>query len=574
MTPPVALGNGVAESAERVASPGDASDVTVTLVRGAVAAAMLRDDRFASEWHTLASSCPWATAYQRMPFVRAWLDVFGDRCEPVVLEGRTAAGALRGLLLLARIHGTGRIEHIGTFHAEYQTWLAVPADGDGFIIAAMRELSRHDLGSTLRLHFLAPGTPIGWTSAFEGVLAPRTFLSAHRRGLHNLDIAQVRASLRKRSNRSKLRRLGRHGAVQLLEITNADELDAWLPTIAAHCDARQGAINGVMPFRDEPRKADFYRALLRAPELAHAVMLVSGKELLACHIGVRDGNGGVMLGLISHAPHHGPNSPGKLLLLSLFERLAEQGFTHFDLTPGGAYKDRFATSVDEVFTLEICLTATSAARTSLSRTIRMVGKRLLGGRKEIAAPQLRQDLAVRHVVARREGEIDEALVRQCEALIEQAEAEGWTLRLNCVASLLEFGGQNIPRAELLRFLAAATPRLEHGATVCTVSRDRQMQLCAWLEPEATSDVTGALESPDLLDADAPIALARVSAVNISLEARDSSLRSNDLPSQAAIAALLLEVRRRYADTTVFMLRSNARSERVVRDLLEGRTARS
>lgn len=574
MTPPVARINLVAEPAERVASPADTSGVTVSLVRGAVAAAMLRDERFDAEWHTLANSCPWATSYQRRPFVRAWLDVFGDRCEPVVLEGRNAAGALRGLLLLSRDHGTGRLAHIGTYHAEYHTWLAVPEDGDGFIVAALRELTRHDLDATLRLHFLAPGTPLGWTSAFEGVFAPRTFLSAHRRALHNLDVAQVYASLRKRSNRSKLRRLARHGPLRLLDITNADELDTWLPTIAAHCDARQGAINGVMPFRDEPQKVDFYRALLRTPELAHAVVLVSGRELLACHIGVRDGNGGVMLGLISHAPHHGQNSPGKLLLLLLFERLAAQGFTHFDLTPGGAYKDRFATTADDVFTLEICFTAAAVARTSLSRTMRMVGKRLMRRREDIAPQQPRAELAVRHLVAKREGKIDDALVRQCESLIEQAAADGWTIRLNCVPSLLEFGGPDIPRAKLLRFLGLATPRLEHGATVCTVTRDRQLQLLAWLEPEPTADVAGALASPEVLDADASTALAPVSAVNITLEERVSSLRGNDLPSQAAIAALLLEVQRRYADASVLRLRSSARSERALRELLEGRTAQS
>jgi hypothetical protein len=58
MTPPVTSVSRTAERAEAFASPGDASEVTVSLCRGSVAAAVLCDDRFASEWHPLARAGP------------------------------------------------------------------------------------------------------------------------------------------------------------------------------------------------------------------------------------------------------------------------------------------------------------------------------------------------------------------------------------------------------------------------------------------------------------------------------------------------------------------------------------
>jgi hypothetical protein len=60
-----------------------------------------------------------------------------------------------------------------------------------------------------------------------------------------------------------------------------------------------------------------------------------------------------------------------------------------------------------------------------------------------------------------------------------------------------------------------------------------------MKPESSAYVAWAPASPDVLDADAHVALARVSAV-----------------------------------TTVFVLRSSPRSEMALRDLLEGRTSQS
>jgi CelD/BcsL family acetyltransferase involved in cellulose biosynthesis len=546
---PEISGSGVALDSGRPAN--------VTLHTGDAAVSRLRDEGFAAEWELLASRCPWATTYQRAPFVHAWLSVFADRVALVVVEGRSQQGELCGLLLLARDRTSGALAHVGTFHAEYQTWLALPEGGDLFIIGALRALADRNLAASLRLHFLAPGTPLGWIAEYEGILAPRVFLNAHRRGLHDLDADHVRASLQKRSNRSKLRRLERGGSVRLLEITTAAELEEWLPTIAAHCDARQGAINGVMPFRDEPRKAAFYRALLQTPHLAHAVVLVSGNELLACHIGMRDHAGSVMLGLITHAPQHGLNSPGKLLLLSLFERLALQGFERFDLTPGGAYKERFATSFDEVFSLDICLTAAAAASKGLERTGRKVGRRLLAMRQESSPMREAVPTTRGPVIARREGAVDDALARQCDAVVELAESEGWDVRVNCVASLLAFGGNGVARAELLRFLAAATPRLEHGATVCTVTRHGHLQLCAWLEPEGTAHTLESGEAGDILEASSTVATLRVPAVNLTLERLTTPQQAGALPTRAAVAALLRECRLRYEGVTTFTLRSAA-----------------
>lgn len=515
--------------------------------RGLEAMAAINSGSFEQEWTALANACSWSTVFQRPDFIRAWLRTYADRFEPIVLEARDTSGTLVGLLLLAHDQHNGSIAHMGTHHAEYQTWLALDADAGTFIVLALRWIDDARLCSSLRFHFLAPGTPTDWVRSYEGLLSPRCFVSSHRRGMLDLQPADIHGSLHKRANRSKLRRIEREGPVQLLEITDAAALEPWLPAIMSYCDVRQGALHGVMPFRDDPRKADFYRALLDVPELMHAALLVSGDELLAAHIGARNGDS-VLLGLIAHAPQHGLNSPGKLLLLRLFERLAERGLRLFDLTPGGAYKERFASRFDEVLTLEICLSPSAATARAVERAGREVGRRLLGRRTP--ATQTRVTRSVRDVecTALRQGHLDNALLDHCKEVVEQSKRGGWSVNVNNAAALLEAGGPNTDRSSLLRFLAESTPRLEHGAAVSTVSRDGHLHLCAWLEPDRRpADGADLPTNPDArIDGDQETVALQISVV---VHHRITP----DQASMAAVAAVLLEGRRRFPDSVAIRL---------------------
>ena len=61
----------------------------------------------------------------------------------------------------------------------------------------------------------------------------------------------------------------------------------------------------------------------------------------------------VLLGLITHSPFFARYSPGELHILMTAAELGREEIPVFDLTPGGQYKDRYATHHDEVHIITI-----------------------------------------------------------------------------------------------------------------------------------------------------------------------------------------------------------------------------
>lgn len=122
-----------------------------------------------------------------------------------------------------------------------------------------------------------------------------------------------------------------------------------MPTIIEHCDARHGDSR---PFQSDSRKRELYLAMMERPGLLHATVLRVGDQLVASHLGPIHGRN-VSLGLIAHSPEFASHSPGKFAILYLARMLGEQGYEYLDLTPGGAYKQRFAHAWDEAPTLEL-----------------------------------------------------------------------------------------------------------------------------------------------------------------------------------------------------------------------------
>lgn len=334
-----------------VAQP-DPSNLDVTFVVGDPAVALLQDAVFRAEWRALYASCPWATVFQSPEFADAWWSVYSARFELRLVLGRVSA-ELRALLLLVRDRRTGEILHVGTHHAEYHAWLALPADSDRFMTQVVRLLSVQSRCRVLRFQYLAPGAPLGWTRSFSSWKAPGCIVHAHQRGLRDLsDSATENQSLRKKSNKSKLQRLARVAPIEFRVITTAAELNEWLPQIETQCDARHGGHTGTGPFEGDPLKAEFYRSLLEQPGLMHVSVLVRGNQLLASHLGLIDG-ASISLGLFTHDLAEQNNSPGKLLLHMLAQEMASSGLRTLDLTPGDDYKLRFANRTDVVHTLEI-----------------------------------------------------------------------------------------------------------------------------------------------------------------------------------------------------------------------------
>ena len=339
---------------------------------------LLRAEAFRAEWRALHAACPWATAFQNTPFTDAWWDSYGDVFDPLLLTARDTSGALAGVFMLARERSSGRVTPVGAHHAEYHAWLATPTCGDAFMHGALAPL-REELGVRhLRLHFLAPNAPLGWTAHARGPFAPLVLMATHRRGLRALD-AGVRdtEALRRKSTRSKLARLRRAGDVSYATVTTLQEFERWLPQIMAQTDARHGTASSPGPFAGDPRKARFYRRLMQESALMHCGVLVRGDQLLASHTGWID-RGALGLGLITFDATEQEHSPGTLVLHMVAQDVATRGVETFDLTPGGAYKQRFATHEDVVHTLDLLLDSRRALRAGVTSTARKLAKRLLG----------------------------------------------------------------------------------------------------------------------------------------------------------------------------------------------------
>lgn len=327
--------------------------MTVQLLRADAARAWLQDPRHQQNWDTLCQHCPWATAFQSRAFATTWYDIYAERYAPLLVVAALADGSLTGLLPLALEKSSGDLVGAGTHHAEYQAWLALPTQSDEFILAALEQLRATFPTQSLFFKYLPPTVPRGWLKS-ERLRGSQVELKAHPRPLLHLgDGSAIAASLKKKSNKSRLNRLRQVGEICFEQITDPNTFAAIFEEVIAYTDLRQGAVHDVLPFRLDPLKKPFHLALLRHPALAHVTVMKVGEKIVAAHFGIRHQRE-VTLWLFAHSPFHALHSPGKFHLLLLGELLAQQGVETFDLTPGGdPWKERFATEHDQVHTLRV-----------------------------------------------------------------------------------------------------------------------------------------------------------------------------------------------------------------------------
>ena len=189
--------------------------------------------------------------------------------------------------------------------------------------------------------------------------------------------ADAAESFKKKSNRSRLNRLARGGAVVFERMKAPDELRPFMKDIAAVYDVRQGALGADPPFLSDPRKAQFHLDLLNTPDLLHASILRVDNTFVAGHLGMM-GRGVVSVGVLAHSPFFAAHSPGKLLMMFLTQQLARDGFAVLDLTPGGdEWKQRFADRHEVVRRLTISSTGVAGApRRVAEGTLVLAGKTL------------------------------------------------------------------------------------------------------------------------------------------------------------------------------------------------------
>jgi len=404
-------------------------------------------------------------------------------------------GGLTGLFTLAVSEADGRLVFAGADLAEYQVWISTPELGNRFIEAALDRLRDRFPGKSLRLLFLPSKAPLDW------VAPDRPWGKAcHLRPLaHPLmslgDGARFRESLRKKSNKSRLNRLRQLGEVRLQRLTTADELAAVWDEIYTLSCFRLAAFHRVEVWERADLRRALYLRLIETPRTIHATLLRAGDQLIAAHVGVYNREQ-VLLGILVYSPLVSKHSPGKLHLLMLAEELAKEGVPTFDLTPGGEYKDNFATHFDEVYVLNIFFDRKGYLNYKTTRLAVDAGKRLLGmadispERIKDLSRQVRSKLAhtrfsrlpqnVARTLKKRLWNTGEMriYVMDPEAVIRLPNPQ--VMRRDCLEDLLcyeQAEGWQLPKDEFLRRAAAG---LENGNHIYTYAEGGRLLHYGWL----------------------------------------------------------------------------------------------
>jgi CelD/BcsL family acetyltransferase involved in cellulose biosynthesis len=462
------------------------SRIVTRLYRGDRALARVEDERFQREWLALADACPFGTCFQRPPFVRAWYRCYESLFEPVLVEARDEAAALIGLLCLACERRRDTLLVAGRDHAEYHSWLARPEHSSAFFEAALDALAETWPSGHLQFLFAPPGLP--------ALSAPRWRNRTIRRAMVRPLMATgpeapLAESMRKSANRSRLNRLKKLGALSCDRIVDPDELDAVLEEVIPFYECRQGAAHAALPFRTDPLRRRFLLAAMAQPGLLHVTALRLDGRTIAAHIGYRNG-GHVVLGIIAHSPAYARFSAGKLLLRTLGLRLQEEGFTHLDLTPGGEYKDRFASEHDEASVLDVWFSHAAVRAYKLQRAAIDAGKRF------VSTDHVKDQIAILRHKARlvrtvglpgtlsHLGELatGRPASTQADGIDAAADAAVPPIVFNrdALADLTAYDPVELWQPPMPAFLRDAMARLERGEHVYTCVRDGRLAAFGWL----------------------------------------------------------------------------------------------
>ncbi len=462
--------------------------MTCALARGSEAVKLLSDAGFLGAWRDLRARCPWATAFQSPDFVETWYRIYGDVYEPVIIYQRGPEDRLDGLLALAVSRRENQWLVAGAAQAEYQAWLARSGRGDTFIKQAVTLLFDRCAVDRLQFLYLPSEAPLAWIDA-TGWRGRARLAQWHRPLMAVDDKEALSRSLAKKGNKSRLNRLKRLGELRLEEVTERTRLAEVIDRIADLCDFRHGAAHNVLPFRADSRKRDFHLALIETPGLLDVSLLWVGERLVGAHLGLRDRRI-LYNGILTHSPFEARHSPGKLHIMLLARRLAEEGFRFFDLTPGNdPWKDRFATDSETVH--ELVLHRRAGQCQGENRRIR--GKQILGDMIRAVGPdpsQLRRQVAglwnaglpgmVSWIASRRRFGLYAGTGQALAAAPDQGR-----LCFDNLAHLSDHAAGR-EKVRLSDFLARSLERIEQGQTVCSAVSDGRLVFLAWILPAGSS----------------------------------------------------------------------------------------
>lgn len=459
----------------------------IELVQDSSAKSLLISEQFQLQWCALWDQCPWATAFQKYGFARAWYSIYGNEFTPLLLISRNASGALDGLLALAEA-SDGQYVIAGGVHAEYHCWISTPALGDVFPVAAFETLHRQLRPGPITFDFLAPQAPIQWLTHPE-MKRLAFFKPFYRPVLEFGEGDTLQQSLNKGHTKQKFRRLGQLGELSFTRITCAKEFDALFDEMVILYDLRHGAVQATAPFCSIPQQKDFHLAMMKTPDLFHVTALRVGNRLAAAHWGTC-GKQELHMGTLVFEPSFVRHSPGRLLILRLAQMLKQDGFQRLDLTPGGdAYKDLFASKMEPVYRLTILPTAVSKIRFAATEHVRQsvvrVGRAF--GTTPVQArvrlqnfPKPRQIIpCLIHCAGRWLLSRQETRVYYCHPRETPSPAECPQIRRDHLGDLLAY---QAPHYGLTRqqFLSVTLQKLEENQHVYTAAKAGQLLHLAWV----------------------------------------------------------------------------------------------
>ncbi|WP_188502781.1 GNAT family N-acetyltransferase [Pontibacter amylolyticus] len=337
--------------------------MSLKLTTGEKSLNLLNDPEFLSSWDILYKECPWGTVFQSKEFVASWYRLYCKDFISIMVRAEFD-GKLVGLLTLTKNKSSKGIKFAGLDAAEYQTWLATPAMGESFINEALIELQNEYPKDDIRFINIPPQTPLDWVRVNEK-WKQHCILESLTRPLMDLSNPAISNVFRKKQFREKTNRLKRLGNVVFEKVTDLERFSSLIDELIVHSEFRKGAKFNFFQFETDPRGKQFLIELFREGIL-HTTILWLDDKIIASIAAPTGKKWAHLASLNTHSPIYARYSPGLINFIMLGQLLTEEGMHIFDLTPGGdSYKERLATSKDQVHTLRI----SSAFKTKVKKAI-------------------------------------------------------------------------------------------------------------------------------------------------------------------------------------------------------------
>jgi hypothetical protein len=515
MNPENELLAGPAPAFQNKTIPGTKTDdvYAIEVVTGPqVIDALINDTVFQQSWDALYAACPWATVFQSRPFIAAWYQVYCDQHLPILIKA-IENGQLKGLLSVVLLNtnandlhagnGRSRITGAGHYDAEYQTWLAAPADADTFIKKALTELRKQFPGHPITFRFLPPGTSLEWLQD-DKKLRACSIVQSYDRPLIDFKDPEASKVFQRNHFKNKINRLKRLGELQFELITDVESFKHCLHEIAVLYDFRQSALFNKSPFKDDPVKEDFLLQLFRL-QLLHVTVLKAGGKTMAAVAAVTGNDDWMHLaGINCHSPFNARfYSPGFLHFILLAKKLANEGVHYFDLSPGyDAYKDDLANGHDQVQELVISPTRKFQLKRQLKKWVhtRLIAAGIRPMTTELALKKYGYLMRRRTVLSVIKGMVNRLQPKRKKQLYHlQTGLLPSTLKMalhtNNLRDLMQFEYTKTAPVTRWEFLEDAMMRLERGQRCYTRAENGRLLCCAWFSnPDPGSVAANRMET--------------------------------------------------------------------------------